>query len=146
MVRLIVEEQGARRAFRLGEGTLKVGSGAAAQLRLQSGDVADVHAEIDWKDGVARLRTYELPVGVITNIFGAAFFFYLLATRDISADDSRWRRDRSTRPAGPGGPYVPPSLRLAEPARMSSRILPNSRASTDVSEPRSSSGKCVRLS
>lgn len=36
-------------------------------------------------DGVARLLPVaELPVGVVTNILGAAFFFYLLATRDVS--------------------------------------------------------------
>lgn len=35
-------------------------------------------------DGLARsLPVVELPVGVVTNIVGAAFFFYLLATRDI---------------------------------------------------------------
>ncbi len=35
-------------------------------------------------DGVARaVRPVELPVGVVTNILGAAFFFYLLATRDV---------------------------------------------------------------
>jgi ABC-type Fe3+-siderophore transport system permease subunit len=36
-------------------------------------------------DGVARAAlAYELPVGVITNLIGSAFFFYLLATRDVS--------------------------------------------------------------
>ncbi len=30
-------------------------------------------------DGFARLPAYEIPVGVITNILGAGFFFYLLA-------------------------------------------------------------------
>ncbi|MBU0639692.1 MAG: iron ABC transporter permease [Planctomycetes bacterium] len=36
-------------------------------------------------DGFARaLSVYEIPVGVLTNILGAAFFFYLLATRDVS--------------------------------------------------------------
>ena len=36
-------------------------------------------------DGLARsFSTYELPVGVVTNILGAAFFFYLLATRDVA--------------------------------------------------------------
>ncbi|MGE0480960.1 MAG: FecCD family ABC transporter permease [Phycisphaerae bacterium] len=34
-------------------------------------------------DAVARgISAYEPPVGIITNILGAAFFFYLLATRD----------------------------------------------------------------
>lgn len=32
-------------------------------------------------DGVARSAVYEIPVGVITNLIGAAFFFYLLARR-----------------------------------------------------------------
>jgi len=36
-------------------------------------------------DGIARLLPVtELPVGVVTNILGAAFFFYLLATRPIA--------------------------------------------------------------
>ncbi len=35
-------------------------------------------------DGVARsLPNVELPVGVVTNILGAVFFFFLLATRDV---------------------------------------------------------------
>lgn len=35
-------------------------------------------------DAIARaLFVVELPVGVVTNILGAAFFFYLLATRDV---------------------------------------------------------------
>ena len=37
-------------------------------------------------DGLARslLPVTELPVGVLTNILGAGFFFYLLATRDVA--------------------------------------------------------------
>ena len=35
-------------------------------------------------DGVARLQPAELPVGVVTNILGAGFFLYMLATRDIA--------------------------------------------------------------
>jgi iron complex transport system permease protein len=37
-------------------------------------------------DGVGRvaLSGYEFPVGVITSIVGSAFFFYLLATRDVA--------------------------------------------------------------
>lgn len=33
-------------------------------------------------DGLARLDSRELPVGVLTNILGAIFFLYLLATRE----------------------------------------------------------------
>jgi len=41
-------------------------------------------------DGIARsLSVYELPVGIITNMLGAAFFFYLLATRDVSYSAGR---------------------------------------------------------
>ena len=36
-------------------------------------------------DGIARsMPVTELPVGVVTNILGAAFFLYLLATRDVA--------------------------------------------------------------
>ena len=36
-------------------------------------------------DGIARiLPVTELPVGVVTNILGAVFFLYLLATRDVT--------------------------------------------------------------
>jgi iron complex transport system permease protein len=41
-------------------------------------------------DGLARsLPVVELPVGVVTNILGAAFFFYLLATREMSLGTGR---------------------------------------------------------
>lgn len=42
-------------------------------------------------DGVARLPRSELPVGVITNLTGSAFFFYLLATRDVAYGEPRGR-------------------------------------------------------
>ena len=36
-------------------------------------------------DALARsFSAYELPVGVLTNMLGAVFFFYLLATRDVA--------------------------------------------------------------
>lgn len=56
MVRIIVEENGQRRAFRLGEGVLTIGSGEAARLRLSSPDVADVHAEIHHSESGTVLR------------------------------------------------------------------------------------------
>ncbi len=41
-------------------------------------------------DGIARgVATYEVPVGIITNILGAAFFFFLLFTRDVSPAGAR---------------------------------------------------------
>jgi len=42
-------------------------------------------AFLNASDALARsLSPYEIPIGVLTNIIGAAFFFYLLATRDVS--------------------------------------------------------------
>lgn len=55
MARLIVEEGGTRRAFRLGDGLLSVGSGAGAQLRLASPDIAELHLEIESRAGVLRV-------------------------------------------------------------------------------------------
>jgi len=56
VTRLIVEEGGARRGFKVGDGVLTVGAGAEAGLRLQSADVADVHAELGVEDGRVTLR------------------------------------------------------------------------------------------
>ncbi len=56
MARLIVDEGGQRRAFKLGEGVLTIGSGEQARLRLASGDVADVHAELELRAGQVLLR------------------------------------------------------------------------------------------
>ena len=56
MARLIVEEGGQRRAFKVGDGVLSLGSGGEARLRLRSTDVAEVHAEISIEGGVATLR------------------------------------------------------------------------------------------
>ena len=43
MSKLIVEEAGQRRQFKIGEGILSVGSGAEARLKLVSPDIADTH-------------------------------------------------------------------------------------------------------
>lgn len=56
MTRLIVEEGGKRRGFKVGEGKLSIGSGSAATLKLTSAGVAEVHAELEVKDGRAVLR------------------------------------------------------------------------------------------
>ncbi|MCZ6598446.1 MAG: FHA domain-containing protein, partial [Planctomycetota bacterium] len=57
MARLIVEEGGKRRAFRVGEGVLTIGTGAEAKLRLSSADVAEIHAELVIQGGKAVLRS-----------------------------------------------------------------------------------------
>lgn len=56
MARLILEEAGTRRAFKIGEGRLTIGSGQGCALRLGSPDVADVHAELEVSGGFAFLR------------------------------------------------------------------------------------------
>ena len=45
-MRLILEENGETRRFKLNQGTLTVGSGESCTLRVSSDDVADVHLEI----------------------------------------------------------------------------------------------------
>jgi len=56
VTRLIVEEGGTRRGFKVGDGVLTVGSAEGAGLRLQSSDVADFHAELGVEDGRVTLR------------------------------------------------------------------------------------------
>ena len=46
MARLILDDGGKRRAFKLNPGRMTIGSGEGATLRLDSGDVAEVHAEL----------------------------------------------------------------------------------------------------
>ena len=55
MTRLIVEDGGRRRAFRLGDGKLTVGSSEKAKLRLASDGVADIHVELEVTEGVITL-------------------------------------------------------------------------------------------
>lgn len=47
MSKLIVEENGERRVFKLSRGILTIGSGAEARLRLASLDVAEIHLELE---------------------------------------------------------------------------------------------------
>ena len=56
MPKLIVEEGGKKRAFRLGKGILTVGSGAEARLKLAASEVAAVHFELDVTDEGVKLR------------------------------------------------------------------------------------------
>ena len=71
MNKLIVEEAGQRRQFKIGQGTLTVGSGAEARLKLSSSDVADVHLEVEVReDGLlVRARPGVLP----PRVHGVAF-------------------------------------------------------------------------
>jgi hypothetical protein len=56
VTRLIVEEDGGRRGFKVGDGVLTVGSGEGASLRLTSSDVAELHAELGVESGRVTLR------------------------------------------------------------------------------------------
>jgi hypothetical protein len=56
MAKLIVEEGGKRRSFRLNPGRLTIGSGEEATLRLTSEGVARIHAVLTFEDGVVTLE------------------------------------------------------------------------------------------
>ncbi|TDJ68533.1 MAG: hypothetical protein E2O39_13085 [Planctomycetota bacterium] len=56
MARLILEEGGNTRRFNLKEGKLTIGSGEHCTLRLESEDVAEIHAELEFAKGGATLR------------------------------------------------------------------------------------------
>lgn len=56
MIQLIVEDGGDRRGFKVGDGSLTVGSAPEAKLRLDAPDVAGIHAELEVVDGVATLH------------------------------------------------------------------------------------------
>lgn len=56
MARLTLDENGAKRRFKLNPGKLTIGSGDGATLRLASPQVADLHAELLFEAGVARIR------------------------------------------------------------------------------------------
>lgn len=56
MARLTLDENGAKRRFKLNPGKLTIGSGDAATLKLTSPNVAELHAELVFEAGVARLR------------------------------------------------------------------------------------------
>lgn len=56
MTRLIVDDGGKRRAFKVHDGVLTVGSGEDATLRLEAAGVADLHLDLVVEGGRARLR------------------------------------------------------------------------------------------
>ena len=65
-MRLILEENGETRRFKLNQGTLTVGSGENCTLKVTSEDVADVHLElrVDGEDVVVIPRKGVGPVKV----------------------------------------------------------------------------------
>lgn len=57
MTHLIVEEGGQRRAFKIGDGVLTLGTGDEARLKVTASDVAQIHAEIVISGGQVVLRS-----------------------------------------------------------------------------------------
>ncbi len=55
MVRLVVEEAGERRAFKVGRGRITIGSGEGAKLKLTGPGIAEVHAELEVDGDEVRL-------------------------------------------------------------------------------------------
>ena len=56
MAKLILEESGKRRAFRVGDGVLSVGSGAEAKLRVEAPDIAEIHFELELTGTTLKVR------------------------------------------------------------------------------------------
>ncbi|HUR28197.1 MAG TPA: FHA domain-containing protein [Planctomycetota bacterium] len=56
MVRLLVDDDGNRRSFHIGEGRLSLGSGPEAKLALHAPGVASLHADIEVHGGKATLH------------------------------------------------------------------------------------------
>jgi hypothetical protein len=104
MARLIVEEGGKRRAFKVGTGHLTVGSGAEARLKLASTDVAEIHFELDVKgeDVVLRTRPGVLPPQVDGVPVDKELALPLGAAVEL-AGVRMWLEDEATAP-GSGAP------------------------------------------
>jgi len=104
MARLIVEESGTRRAFKVGDGVLTIGTGADARLRVSAPDVAEIHAEIQVQGGkaVVRARPGVVPPTVGgEGVLGEAPVAY---GEEIKVGSVRlWLEDESL-PAGAGAP------------------------------------------
>jgi len=56
MTRLLVDDGGVRRSFKVGVGVLSIGSGPEAALRLTAPEVAEQHAELDVREDRVFLR------------------------------------------------------------------------------------------
>ena len=107
MVRLVLEENGERRAFRLGEGTLSIGSGPDARLRLASAGVAARHAELEARGGQVFLRA--LP-GVVPPTVGGRPVAgeVLIALGDsVAIGGARIWLEEEARAAAASAPAVP---------------------------------------
>ncbi len=130
MARLILEEGDARRAFKVGEGRLTIGSGANCSLRLVSEGVAEVHAELEVSGGFAYLRprpgvmpplmhgqpvTHQVPLAHDARFeIGAARFHYLAEEQAAASAGAPRAQPPAPKPAA--APRPAPS-RSAAPQR-----------------------------
>lgn len=129
IVRLVVDEGGVRRSFRMGKGVLTVGSGAEARLRLASSEVAEIHFELELGSDGAKLRPrpgvvppkvrgvairseQALALGTAVEVGGVRLWLEAEAS-ESSASPSR----SGTVPAGP----VPASGTGSKAARIAAR-------------------------
>ena len=136
MARLILEEGETRRAFKVGEGRLTIGSGPSCALRLTSPNVAELHAELEITGGVAYLRprpgvmpplmhgqpvTHQTPLGddVRFEIGAARFHFLASDTGAVPAPSAASPKGsapvRPGKPAQQPKPVVKPGARAAKP-------------------------------
>jgi hypothetical protein len=123
MARLILDDGGARRAFKLNPGRMTIGSGEAATLRLASGDVAEVHAELRVgedgevtlvpKPGVMPPTLLGRPVRQATRLSAPAEFKIGGASFQVQADEAA--APAPSRPArGPQAAVAAPAGSRAE--------------------------------
>ncbi|MCB9913841.1 MAG: hypothetical protein H6828_01680 [Planctomycetes bacterium] len=97
MARLILDENGERRAFKLRDGKLTLGSGQGCTLTLSSPDVAEVHAELELagdratlvpRPGVTPPKIAGKPVTQATTLTLGGSFTLGSATITLQADDA----------------------------------------------------------
>jgi hypothetical protein len=125
MVKLIVEEGGKRRAFRMGKGLLTVGSGAEARLRLASTEVAEIHFELELGEGGTvklRVRPGVVPPKVAGQVqkgegaLGLGQRIELPGTR-LWLESEEGEAPRSPAPSAPAGSASPAPTGAARRSR-----------------------------
>ena len=137
MTRFIVEEGGKRRAFKASEGVITIGSGEKAMLKLASPGVAEVHAELEMKDGVVRLR---LKPGVVPPQVGGkpAESEQLLApgtVLKIGDASIRLESEDGAAPSAPQAPATPPAKAGVSLSKQPAAPKPSAKAPIPAGKP-----------
>ncbi|HJM58633.1 MAG: hypothetical protein CMJ98_01005 [Planctomycetes bacterium] len=136
MAKLIVEEGGKRRRFRLNPGKLTIGSGEEATLHLTSQGVARIHAVLVFKDGAVTIEpeagVAPLKVGGKSHSAG----FKLAPGQSVAIGGARIsiEAEEGEVKAGPARPASRSSQGLRAPQASGSRAS-RSRASDDAATP-----------